>query len=120
MVMMASICTSYYNIILTWNIYYLVKSFTKSVPWGSCGHYWNTELCLDSGISADNSTFVADSGIMPNNSSFVAGSNDFDYMTSNTTLIADQNLTSPSNETVDWNSPANEFWRYVTTPIIIK
>ncbi|XP_067944082.1 sodium- and chloride-dependent taurine transporter-like [Watersipora subatra] len=35
----------YYNVILSWALYYLFASFSKVVPWSHCDHDWNTEHC---------------------------------------------------------------------------
>ena len=34
------LCT-YYNVILTWALYYLFSSFQHPLPWSSCNHTWN-------------------------------------------------------------------------------
>ncbi|XP_056252458.1 sodium- and chloride-dependent GABA transporter 2-like [Seriola aureovittata] len=38
--------TSYVTI-MAWAFFYLFSSFSKDLPWASCGHYWNTDSCLD-------------------------------------------------------------------------
>ncbi|KAF2357245.1 Sodium:neurotransmitter symporter [Trinorchestia longiramus] len=35
----------YYNIILAWALYYIYSSFTRVLPWTSCGNEWNTADC---------------------------------------------------------------------------
>eukprot|EP00920_Eleutheroschizon_duboscqi_P002841 GHVT01006633.1.p1 GENE.GHVT01006633.1~~GHVT01006633.1.p1 ORF type:complete len:554 (+),score=1.71 GHVT01006633.1:27-1664(+) len=37
----------YYNVIIAISLFYLFASFTADVPWGSCGHEWNTDACGD-------------------------------------------------------------------------
>ncbi|XP_051966605.1 sodium- and chloride-dependent GABA transporter ine-like isoform X3 [Xyrauchen texanus] len=34
------LCT-YYNVLMTWALYYLVNSFNLSLPWQSCNNTWN-------------------------------------------------------------------------------
>ncbi|XP_024659741.2 sodium- and chloride-dependent GABA transporter 2 [Maylandia zebra] len=36
-----------YIIILAWAFFYLFQSFSGDLPWATCGHYWNTDSCLD-------------------------------------------------------------------------
>lgn len=45
MVIMSGIVTIYYNLIITWVLYFLGMSFTSKLPWSSCGNWWNTPLC---------------------------------------------------------------------------
>jgi len=44
----------YYNIILTWALYYFFASFTFDLPWDSCDNYWNTENCATTFYFAGN------------------------------------------------------------------
>ncbi|XP_069795977.1 sodium- and chloride-dependent GABA transporter 3 isoform X2 [Narcine bancroftii] len=37
----------FYIIVLAWAIFYLFNCFTSELPWATCGHYWNTENCLE-------------------------------------------------------------------------
>ncbi|KAM6907479.1 sodium- and chloride-dependent GABA transporter ine [Xenentodon cancila] len=39
-------CT-YYNVVITWALYYLFSSFQDPLPWKSCNHTWNTPNCTD-------------------------------------------------------------------------
>jgi solute carrier family 6 amino acid transporter-like protein 5/7/9/14 len=36
----------YYNVIISWCLYYLFASMTSKLPWEDCGNYWNTYLCI--------------------------------------------------------------------------
>ncbi|XP_047737396.1 sodium- and chloride-dependent glycine transporter 1 isoform X1 [Hyalella azteca] len=45
MVMVAFFIGLYYNVIIAWAFFYLFSSFTASLPWASCDHWWNTEAC---------------------------------------------------------------------------
>ncbi|XP_037543956.1 sodium- and chloride-dependent GABA transporter ine [Nematolebias whitei] len=39
-------CT-YYNLVITWALYYLFNSFQAPLPWQSCNNTWNTPNCTD-------------------------------------------------------------------------
>ncbi|KAM8741501.1 sodium- and chloride-dependent GABA transporter 2-like [Acanthopagrus schlegelii] len=36
-----------YIVIMAWAFFYLFSSFSADLPWATCGHYWNTDSCLD-------------------------------------------------------------------------
>jgi solute carrier family 6 amino acid transporter-like protein 5/7/9/14 len=40
------ICTVYYNVIISYPLYFLVMSLRSKLPWEDCNHEWNTEKCL--------------------------------------------------------------------------
>lgn len=37
----------YYNVVLSWAIYYIYSSFTHTLPWTSCGEEWRSEFCKE-------------------------------------------------------------------------
>ncbi|XP_035288524.1 sodium- and chloride-dependent GABA transporter ine [Anguilla anguilla] len=39
-------CT-YYNVIITWALYYLFSSFQSPLPWENCNNTWNRPNCTD-------------------------------------------------------------------------
>ena len=45
MVLISGIVCIYYNVIITWTLYYLFKSFSSVVPWSTCDNEWNTKAC---------------------------------------------------------------------------
>ena len=51
---MSFLLTTYYNVIMSWAIFYLVSSFSSSLPWEGCDHSWNTDMCRS--IIGDNDT----------------------------------------------------------------
>lgn len=51
---MSWLLTTYYNVIMSWAIFYLISSFQGSLPWETCDHGWNSDQC--SPIISDNAT----------------------------------------------------------------
>ncbi|UYV62208.1 hypothetical protein LAZ67_1008228 [Cordylochernes scorpioides] len=47
MVVISGIVCIYYNVIISWTLFYIYKSLAAVVPWASCGNPWNTEACVD-------------------------------------------------------------------------
>ena len=45
MVLVSGIVCIYYNVIISWTLYFLFKSFAAVVPWKYCGNAWNTKNC---------------------------------------------------------------------------
>lgn len=39
-------CNMYFIVLVAWSLYYLVASFTKNLPWATCGNSWNSEHCV--------------------------------------------------------------------------
>merc|ERR1711953_639546 len=44
-VIMSFLLTTYYNVIMSWALFYLVYSFSPSLPWETCDNYWNSAEC---------------------------------------------------------------------------
>ncbi|XP_015272723.1 PREDICTED: sodium- and chloride-dependent creatine transporter 1 [Gekko japonicus] len=40
-------CNTYYIMVLAWGFYYLVKSFSATLPWATCGNPWNSHECVE-------------------------------------------------------------------------
>ncbi|XP_008291288.1 sodium- and chloride-dependent creatine transporter 1 [Stegastes partitus] len=40
-------CNTYYIMVLAWGFYYLIKSFSSTLPWSSCDNDWNTPSCIE-------------------------------------------------------------------------
>ena len=38
--------STYYNVILSWALFYLVSSFQDPLPWVGCNNWWNSEFCF--------------------------------------------------------------------------
>ena len=60
MFMLSMYIGTYYNIILSWAFFYMFSSFTTSLPWASCGNWWNTAACT----KFDSTNCTAHHGLM--------------------------------------------------------
>ena len=40
-------CNTYYIMVLAWGFYYLIKSFSATLPWSTCDNEWNTASCIE-------------------------------------------------------------------------
>ncbi|XP_071848905.1 sodium-dependent dopamine transporter-like isoform X3 [Apostichopus japonicus] len=47
MVLVAFFVDWYYNVIISYAIYYFIASFSRRVPWSVCDHDYNTKLCFE-------------------------------------------------------------------------
>ncbi|CAD5111710.1 DgyrCDS1001 [Dimorphilus gyrociliatus] len=61
MVLVSGILSIYYNLIISWVLYYLYSSFSNPLPWASCGNEWNTPYCLVRTHNSSNSSLVTNS-----------------------------------------------------------
>ncbi|KAK3099577.1 hypothetical protein FSP39_006430, partial [Pinctada imbricata] len=100
MVIISGIVCVYYNIIITWTIYFLYKSFRAVLPWSTCNNEWNTEHCYMrrqlSNVNGTNTSQILD---------FVNGSTALNY-TVNSSLVV------PAAENVGLRKTASEeFWQ---------
>ncbi|XP_021918197.1 sodium- and chloride-dependent glycine transporter 1-like isoform X2 [Zootermopsis nevadensis] len=77
------ICTMYYNVIISYPIYFLVMSLRSKLPWEDCNHEWNTDKCLKLGTKMDE--------------------------TDNNTQTSSGDLT---NFSTVWKTPADEFFHH--------
>ncbi|XP_076867787.1 sodium- and chloride-dependent GABA transporter ine isoform X2 [Brachyhypopomus gauderio] len=53
------IMSTYYNVIITWALYYLFSSFQSQLPWQSCNNTWNRANCTDHATINSTSTSTA-------------------------------------------------------------
>ena len=58
MIMVAFLCTVYYNVIVAWVLYYMYASVREDVPWRNCGNPWNTDLCVKGARKRETNLFL--------------------------------------------------------------
>jgi len=93
----------FYNVVVSWSVWYLAASFSATLPWERCGHRFNTPSCFS---LPDSSSCVAQGLIFWNNS-----------CTSLAGVCASQHLEAASNTTCANSSGATVslevIWRAV-------
>lgn len=53
MVLVNTMCSIYYNMVIAYGLYYLFSSFAAEVPWGACRPEWKARYCcVDRALSS--------------------------------------------------------------------
>lgn len=50
MIVNSVLCMLYYNVIISWALFYFIASFRKNLLWKTCGYWWNDERCYIPGV----------------------------------------------------------------------
>ncbi len=56
MIINSVLCMLYYNVIISWALFYFISSFRTNLLWKKCGYWWNDERCFVPG--AQNSLYT--------------------------------------------------------------
>jgi len=51
-VVISFLLSTYYNVILSWAIFYLLSSFQDPLPWSGCDNWWNSEFCFKNSMNS--------------------------------------------------------------------
>ncbi|XP_064625183.1 sodium- and chloride-dependent glycine transporter 1-like [Lineus longissimus] len=95
----------YYQVIVTWVIYYLGMSFQNPLPWSHCNNEWNTPNCSKRG---ENRTTFNDTSFF-NYSNFNSSIVQYAVSTPAAGSLAND---SALNRSANVMTPAEEFWQY--------
>ena len=105
MTILALIFSTYYNVIITWIIYYIIKSCTTSLPWATCDNSWNTPACW----IHRNQYSMQDELNMQN----MTDPLDENGKYSNISSVNSSEVRLTQNGSFVWKSPADEYWQWV-------
>lgn len=86
MVIISFIGSIYYNMIIGWSLYYMFMSWTKTLPWATCSHGYNTEKCYSRKEEIEYCTEKDSAAIWYNNTCY------------NSTYLSDWDVTYPCND----------------------
>ena len=53
------LCTIYYNVLISYVLYYMYESLKIDVPWRNCNNEWNTKNCVEDYKTYTESKYVA-------------------------------------------------------------
>lgn len=111
MIIISGIVCVYYNIIITWTIYFLYHSFKAVLPWSTCGNSWNTEKCYIRGeinlTQVDNATANGTIGYNVNTTSLLNLSDVTVAFVGGTSNTSKSDLVNLTNKV----TASEEFWQ---------
>ena len=58
MVILSGYFCLYYNMLLSYTLYYMISSFKNPLPWVGCDNSWNTDECFDNSNKTDSETMT--------------------------------------------------------------
>ena len=67
-VIIVSMMSINYIVILAWTLFYLAHSFTSNLPWASCNNTWNTPNCLEDTMRRNLTTVAGNMSAIANTS----------------------------------------------------
>ena len=69
-VMLSFLFVTYYNVIVSWAMYYMLASCQAVLPWSNCNNTWNTELCWDDYHDVNSTAFKPNHTMSPSQEFF--------------------------------------------------
>ncbi|CAK8672268.1 unnamed protein product [Clavelina lepadiformis] len=101
----------YYNVVITYTLFYLFSSFTADVPWRGCGNPWNTNECVDSHLTANVTCLT---NITANSTGLFLENNLTDFASTilpNVSSAAGFNQSLVNTTCLDRVSPSENYWK---------
>ena len=96
---------TYYIVILSWALFYLVSSFNSVLPWSHCNNWYNTETCrseydrpLCSNVTNASTEVAYTNGVLPSTAM---------------SILVTPNQTDCDAGDINYTSPVREFWEWV-------
>ncbi|KAJ8320431.1 hypothetical protein KUTeg_002018 [Tegillarca granosa] len=114
MVVFISIVAIYYNVIISWCLYYFGNSFFPKLPWASCDNIWNTDACYERFGNTTKSTSIWKTGPVSTQFGNITNKTLFNNMTStyNFNFNGIHNSSMLNMSLIVTKTSSEEFWEY--------
>ncbi|XP_060080599.1 sodium- and chloride-dependent glycine transporter 1-like [Ylistrum balloti] len=111
MVIISGIVCVYYNIIISWTLYYLYHSLRAVLPWSTCNNWWNTEQCyirtgLNTTTQANNETTTTNNF----NRTLTAHNTSSHHVTAGNSSLVAGNVSAAVQSVTNRMTASEEFW----------
>ena len=111
MIIIAALVAVYYNVIIAWAIYYLIRSCTTGpLPWSTCDNEWNTANCFNDSMNYTKEETV---NLTRPSDEYWQYENIFLFHFFNSLIFLQDRVVLLVTVKVNLIRPSNEYWQYI-------